>query len=105
MHYCRRSGSYREVGDGTGEGVREGNGEPYGALRYRGVSSMGEKGVSIFSGVRGAEAIAGEDNLLSNCPSIGASDSTGDPGKGVPALLPVALLTTFTNRTGSLPAG
>src|SRR6267142_6126177 len=105
MHHCRRSGPCREVGDGAGEGVREGNGEPYGALRYRGVSIMGGKGVSVFSGVRAAETVAGEDDLLSNCPSIGASDSTGDPGKGVPALLPVALLTTFTNRTGSLPAG
>jgi hypothetical protein len=105
VHHCRRSGICRKVGDGAGEGVREGNGEPYGAFKYRGVSDMGGKGVSIFSGVRPVEGITGEDDLLSNCPSIGSSDSTGEPGKGVPALLPVALLTTFTNRTGSLPAG
>jgi len=98
VYHCRRSEGCRGDGDGAGEGVREGNGEPYGALKYRGVSIMEGKCVSIFSG-------PGEDDLLSNCPRIGASDSTGEPGQGVPPLLPVALLTTFTNRVGSLPAG
>jgi len=102
VYHCRRSKVCREGGVGAGEGVRDGNGEPYGAHKYRGVSIIGGKCASTFSGV---ERIAGEDDFLSNCPRIGASDSTGEPGQGVPALLPVALLTTFTRRVGSLPAG
>ena len=66
---------------------------------------MGGKCASAFSGVRAVGRITGEDDFLSNCPRIGASDSTGEPGQGVPALLPVALLTTLTRRVGSLPAG
>ena len=47
----------------------------------------------------------GDDDFLSNCPNIGEFDSTGEPGQGVLALLPVALLTTLTRRVGSFPAG
>src|SRR5712672_683765 len=92
----KRSSGCRGAVDVMGEGVREGNGEPYGAFKYRGVSAIGGKCASPFSEPRTDVGVTGEDGLLSKCPSIGASDSTGEPGQDVPALLPVALLTTFT---------
>lgn len=89
-------------GEGTGEGVREGKGEPYGALRYRDVPSVSPnpplKSASTFSPVVSPSALAMTRGLPNgdadffwdgNWPRMGESGPTGVPGnEGEGDLLP-----------------